>query len=233
MTGRLVRDEEVIKVVDRDRRDDADLRASLRRLEESIDDLARDARGAAGRRAARLAEDLEQRARRLRRQLEESEAEHEFESGNGQSPAPTLTAKRSNGWLRDLYRDPERAWLAGVCAGIARYLGVEPWVIRLVAVSLFLFNAFVMFWAYIAGVLLLARRPEGDGGQYLGAAAAVSDTSPAPELGARLAPRPGMRNLRLRFTDMEARLRRMESYVTSREFSLQRELTALENDGGQ
>ena len=39
--------------------------------------------------------------------------------------------------------------------------------------------------------------------------------SPAPELGPRLAPRSGMRNLRVRFRDLELRLRRMEELVTS------------------
>ena len=31
---------------------------------------------------------------------------------------------------RRLYRDPERAKIGGVCAGIARYYGIETWVVR-------------------------------------------------------------------------------------------------------
>jgi phage shock protein C len=208
--------------------DERELTEKLRRLEEAVDELAHSARGAMGQRAARLAEDLEQRARRLRRRLENGD------ESRGQSyadPGPATSAKRSNGWLRDLYRDADRAWLAGVCAGLARYFGVEPWVVRLVAISLFLFTAFLMFWAYVAGVLLLARRPRDDQQQRLmSAAIKASDRSPAPELGSRLAPRPGMRSLRLRFADMEARTRRMEGYVTSREFTLQREFAGLERD---
>ncbi|TVS18486.1 MAG: PspC domain-containing protein [Gammaproteobacteria bacterium] len=211
--------------------DERELKETLRHLEEAIDELAQSARGAVSQRAARLAEDLEQRARRLRRQIEDA-AESEARVSD-LPPRAYQTAKRSNGWLRDLYRDPERAWLAGVCAGTARYLGVEPWVVRLVVISLFLFNAFLMFWAYVAGVFLLARRPAGNGKRYADAAGLASEPSFAPELGSRFAPRPGMRSLRVRFTDMEGRVRRMEGYVTSREFTLQRELSALERDGSQ
>lgn len=207
--------------------DEHELKEKLRRLEDAVDELAHSARGAMGQRAARLAEDLEQRARRLRRQIEGA---REPLDCSHDDPEPVPTAKRSNGWLRDLYRDSERAWLAGVCAGLARYFGVEPWVLRLVAISLFLFNAFLMFWAYVAGIVLLARRPRGNGQRYVGAAIKAADRSPAPELGSRLAPRPGMRSLRLRFADMEARTRRMEGYVTSREFTLQREFAGLERD---
>jgi len=222
-----------VSASDQSRPEERELKEKLRRLEQAVDELAVSARGAVGQRAARLAEDLELRARRLRRQLEESAEADPRDAAGQPDPALTglhVTAKRSNGWLRDLYRDPERAWLGGVCAGIARYLGVEPWVVRLVAISLFLFNAFLMFWAYIAGLFLLARRPAGNGRHYTDPARLASEPSPAPELGSRFAPRPGMRSLRLRFTDMEARLRRMEGYVTSREFTLARELTALERD---
>ncbi|MCC5874231.1 MAG: PspC domain-containing protein [Gammaproteobacteria bacterium] len=207
--------------------EEQELKEKLRRLEEAVDELAHSARDTVGQRAARLAEDLEQRARRLRRQLEGAAETH---GDRDEAPGMVTTAKRSNGWLRDLYRDPDRAWLAGVCAGLARYFGVEPWVVRLVAISLFLFNAFLMFWAYVAGVVLLARRPRDNGKRYVSAAIKASDRSPAPELGSRLAPRPGMRSLRLRFADMEARTRRMEGYVTSREFTLQREIAGLERD---
>lgn len=211
--------------------DEHELTEKLRRLEDAVDELAQSARGAMGERAARLAEDLEQRARRLRRQIEHArESASEARGDSVDDPGPATMAKRSNGWLRDLYRDPDRAWLAGVCAGLARYFGVEPWVLRLVVISLFLFNAFLMFWAYIAGIALLARRPQGNRERYVSAAIRASDRSPAPELGSRLAPRPGMRSLRLRFADMEARTRRMEGYVTSREFTLQREFAGLERD---
>jgi len=207
--------------------DEHELTEKLRRLEDAVDELAQSARGAMGQRAARLAEDLEQRARRLRRQIE---AAGDARGERANDPGPATKAKRSNGWLRDLYRDSDRAWLAGVCAGLARYFGVEPWVVRLVAISLFLFNAFLMFWAYVAGIVLLARRPQGNDERYVSAAIKASDRSPAPELGSRLAPRPGMRSLRLRFADMEARTRRMEGYVTSREFTLQRAFAGLERD---
>ena len=206
---------------------DGDLGDALRRVEQALDDLAVSTRGAVGQRAARLAEDLEHRARRLRRQLEE-ESERAVPPPRS-AHASDDHARRANGWLRDLYRDPDRAWLAGVCAGLARHFGVEPWVVRLIGISLFLFNAFIMFWAYVAGVVLLARRPRDGGRRRI---APASKPSAVPELGNRLAPRPGMRQLRVRFAELEGRIRRIEGCVTSREFGLQRELTALEREAG-
>ena len=42
-----------------------------------------------------------------------------------------------------LYRDPRRGALGGVCSGLADYLGVEVWVVRLVAVTALIFSLFI------------------------------------------------------------------------------------------
>src|SRR4029077_1750228 len=80
------------------------------------------------------------------------------------------TPRRRNGahaWENDmwngsryrLYRDPEHGLLAGVCAGIADYLGVERIVIRLafvVPLVLFIVPAAL---AYIVLAIALPKRP--------------------------------------------------------------------------
>lgn len=139
-------------------------------------------------------------------------------------------ASKHNGWLRDLYREPERGWIAGVCAGLARYYQVEPWVARVVAFSLLIFIPQIAFWAYIIAIFMLARRPPE--AELAGMQAQVhAGSSPAPELGPRLAPRPDVRAVRVRFRDLEHRLRRLEGQVTSREFTLAREFSELEREG--
>lgn len=140
-------------------------------------------------------------------------------------------ASKDNGWLRDLYREPERGWIAGVCAGLARYYQVEPWVARVVAFSLLIFIPQIAFWAYIIAIFMLARRPSE--AELAGAPARVhAGSSPAPELGPRLAPRHDIRAVRVRFRDLEHRLRRLEQHVTSREFTLAREFSELERETG-
>lgn len=141
-----------------------------------------------------------------------------------------IEAKRSNGWLRDLYREPERGWIAGVCAGVARYYDIEVWVARVVAFTLLLFIPQIAFWAYVIAIFMLGKRPRMDAPTPVRAAAS-SKSSPAPEFGPRLAPRPGLRTLRVQFRDIEMRVRRMEETVTSQEFTLKRELSALEAEG--
>ncbi|MBO6226596.1 MAG: PspC domain-containing protein, partial [Shewanella sp.] len=42
----------------------------------------------------------------------------------------------SNG--RTLYRIPQSGKIAGVCAGIAEYFAIETWLVRVLAVSIFL-----------------------------------------------------------------------------------------------
>lgn len=229
----------------------SELQDSAQRLERAVEDLVRAASGAVSGKAARVVDELERSARRLRDQVAEEQAQAPGQgsdadavrearmagarrtrgNGNGRRPHTAERASRHNGWQRDLYREPDRGWIAGICAGLARYYQVEPWVARLVAFSLLLFIPQIVFWAYIIGIFMLRKRPaattarsgdwQGDPGR-----------SPAPEFGPRLAPRHGVRTLRVRFKDLEQRLRRLETHVTSREFTLQRELSALEREAG-
>lgn len=212
--------------------DPRELRDAAERLERAVQDLARSASASLNQQATRLIGDLERSARSLGAQLdgdagperpEPSAPERTASPPRSAAPAPRAT--RANGWLRDLYRDPDHRMIAGVCAGIARAWGVERWVVRLVAVTLLLFMPQITFFGYLAGILLLAKRP---------ARAPVpawdGRASDAPEFGGRIAPRPALRTLRLRFRDLEVRLRRLEGYVTSREFDLDREFVRLERD---
>ena len=141
-------------------------------------------------------------------------------------------ANRANGWMRDLYREPERGWIAGVCAGMARYYQVDVWVARVVAFSLLIFIPQIAFWAYVIAIFMLAKRPRVDAPTPVRKGPKAA-RSPAPELGPRLEPRAGVRTLRVRFRDLELRLRSMEELVTSNEFTLRRELHALETEGAR
>jgi phage shock protein C len=209
-----------------------DFEASARRLRQKIDgNRSADAQGepTLGQEAARLFDDLDGAARRLFDHFDATPRDRARDGatpGAASAPPPAARATRANGWLRGLYRDPDRRMIAGVCAGVGRAYGVEPWVARLIAVSLLLFMPQIAFFGYIAAIFLLARTPSPT------AARAGLDASRAgaPELGGRLAPRPALRVLRVRFTDLELRLRRIEGYVTSTEFALERELNRLEQD---
>ena len=71
--------------------------------------------------------------------------------------------RRKNGWGMGLYRNTRDGKCAGVCAGIADHWEVEHWVVRLLAIVLFLFTGTLAFWAYVAGWIMLApRRRDSD-----------------------------------------------------------------------
>ena len=57
---------------------------------------------------------------------------------------------------RELYKDPERGKLGGVCAGISDYFNMELWLVRILVVSAALLSGgqFIVV-AYIAAWFIL------------------------------------------------------------------------------
>ena len=114
-----------------------------------------------------------------------------------------------------LYRDKENAMLAGVCAGLASYFGLNRKGLRLIAaVSTFFFFPF-MVPAYIVLAIILPVKPQDlyqDEGQE------------KFWRGVSMAPTEVFSNLSHRFRELDLRLQKMEAYVTSREFEMDREL---------
>jgi phage shock protein C len=114
-----------------------------------------------------------------------------------------------------LYRDKDNAILAGVCAGLANYFGLNRKGLRLiVAVSTLFFFPFVVP-AYIILTIVLPVRPKD----------LYEDESQEKFWrGVSMAPTDVFSNLNHRFKELDLRLQKMETYVTSREFEIDREL---------
>jgi phage shock protein C len=117
-----------------------------------------------------------------------------------------------------LYRDSENGILAGVCAGIADYLGVERIVIRLAFVLGLVFFIVPAALAYILLAIALPRRPP---------ALYASDEERTFWRGVANAPDETVGGLRRRFGDLEGRLREIERQVTSGELDLRRKFRDL------
>ena len=113
---------------------------------------------------------------------------------------------------RRFYLNKENAKLAGVCAGLSDYLGWDVTFIRLA----WIFMAIVWPPAAIPGYILLAwlidPKPENE----------INQTSSELSKSAPTYRRLG--DAKARFERLEARLRNIESVVTSREFQMDREL---------
>jgi phage shock protein C len=117
-----------------------------------------------------------------------------------------------------LWRDRDRGIIAGVCAGIADYIGVEPIVVRLIAVAGLIFFFVPTAGAYLVLALALAQKPprlyasREEETFWRGV-----NTAPADTFGA----------LKTKFRDLEDRLGRMESQVASGDLELHRKFRDL------
>ena len=199
-----------------------DFQAALARLERAVQRLVGTARDEFSERATSLLDDT---TSRLEQEL--------GRRGRGEPrsrSAASLRDRLSVG--RTLYRDPSRGKIGGVCAGIARYYGLEPWVVRLIAVTALLFFPSIVFPAYWIAYFVMGKPPKNGYSRMAGRhdRGPRDDSSPAPELGPRLSPRHSLREVQADLTEVELRLRRMETHVTSDQYELQRELHKI--DGG-
>jgi len=119
-----------------------------------------------------------------------------------------------------LYKDPAHGKLMGVCAGLADYTGIKANYIRIALVIGALIGFFV--WIVIGYVILGAVLDPKPRDLY---------TDPDEERfwrDVRTRPQATAVDLRRRFRSIDDRIQRMESYVTSQRFKLDRELKDLE-----
>jgi phage shock protein C len=118
-----------------------------------------------------------------------------------------------------LYRDTRRAWLAGVCAGLADYFGVSAGLVRFLTFMSALFFTMPAVFGYFIATLVLKRKPEH---LYASREEEIFWRS------VRLEPSRTARDLLRKFQDLERRLRAAEARVTSSEFKLRRQFKDLE-----
>jgi len=116
-----------------------------------------------------------------------------------------------------LFRDKEHAMLAGVCAGIADYFGFNRKGTRVATFLLMLLPPFFPFVvvSYIILAILVPVKP-----------ANLYETEDQAEFwrGVSNAPSDVFGSLSHRFRELNMRLERMEAFVTSKEFEIDREL---------
>lgn len=120
---------------------------------------------------------------------------------------------------RRIYRDTEKGMLFGVCAGIADYFGFKLCATRCLTVFAALMFAPMIVFAYIAMGVLLPTRPrdlyrDSDDERFWRSV--------------RTAPDAMFSSLRYKFRQLDRRAQKMERYVTSPRFDLDRQFSELE-----
>ncbi len=122
-------------------------------------------------------------------------------------------------YKRPLYRNPDDKKIAGVCSGIAEYLDISVFIVRLLTfLSLFVFGPF-SFWAYIVLWVVLQERPANF--TYEKAAAEKA------EIAKRAPDTRSLHECATMLRATEFRLREVEAFITSKKFSLHCEINRI------
>ena len=120
---------------------------------------------------------------------------------------------------RRFYRKADKAMLGGVCAGIADYFGFNLGVTRVLVVIAF-FTMPVTLLGYLALVLLVPSVSARDNPRPV---------DPEFHRAVRSSPSQTMSDVRSRFKSLDRRLARLEKYVTSSRYQLDREFDRLKD----
>lgn len=121
------------------------------------------------------------------------------------------------------YRDKRNGKLMGVCAGIADYTGFDVALVRICMIAaLFLSSGSILPIYFIAGWVTPAKPRELE----------VGGEEKQFWQGVRASPARAARDISSRMKDIDRRLADIESYVTTENRSLAREIDALVADKG-
>ncbi len=130
---------------------------------------------------------------------------------------------------RELYRDPKRGKVAGVCAGLSDYFGMELWLVRIIFMSAVLLMGGPFFIvAYVACWFILDKKPQKED--------KIVQSSYTEERPVEVKfkvwqagepPRRALHNLKDQLTRVDTRIQAMEKYVTSAEFTVSHEINKL------
>jgi len=146
---------------------------------------------------------------------------------------------RTVDYRKKLYRDPANGKILGVCAGIAEYLEISVFTVRLVFVAMVFLTGFPLLF-YIGAGLVLDKKPPGTP-SFTRQADVPPEARPqardrshdaewqqatkaaAGLEGEHFSKRREFQYCARKFAALQTRLARMEAYVTSPRFKLHRE----------
>jgi len=152
-----------------------------------------------------------------------------------------MFSRKYSGYGMDLYRSRDDRWLAGVCGGIADNINMPSWLVRLGFITLFLFTGGFAILLYMAGIVMLAKRPRANSNRSQSHTQhhcyrehkqrhSYSSQGETPhnlkEALFNYGPTPTgqVKDISERMRRVDEKLRQMEGYVTSRKFQFDREM---------
>jgi phage shock protein C len=140
---------------------------------------------------------------------------------------------------KQLNRLPKQGKIAGVCAGVAEYTGMEVWLVRIIWISGLVLSGGFFFVAYIAGWFILDKKTDSTFDKRTGGMRDhwhrfnnEQDIDTTVEVKTKVwqagePPRQALKDISRQFDSIENRVQEMEGYVTSNEYTLTREINKL------
>ncbi|WP_417658386.1 envelope stress response membrane protein PspC [Pseudidiomarina sp.] len=123
---------------------------------------------------------------------------------------------------KTLTRDKANGKIAGVCAGIANYFNIEVWLVRIIAVTALIFSSSFVLVIYIAMWFILDEKkpqPVSHTHHNIGVKTKVWQAGEPPQR--------AFQEITQEFNELERSLQKMERYVTSNAYQIDRELDRL------
>jgi len=137
--------------------------------------------------------------------------------------------RRRDGFGMNLYRNTRDQKVAGVCAGLADHFNVDHWVIRLAAIGGFFFFNALMFFAYIGAWIAMAPRPkQGSVSARYRYDENLHQDRPVNMFRYQVSPSDRLQTARSRMDEIIERTGRMERYVTSKRYELDKEFSKIQ-----
>jgi phage shock protein C len=136
--------------------------------------------------------------------------------------------RRRDGFGMNLYRNKKDGWFGGVCAGLADHFNIEPWIARLIVVAGLMFFGFLTLLAYIGACVAMAPRPKGPVQQEFQYDENSHQDRPRNLFRYGESPGERLNTAKERLNRTLSRVERMERYVTSKRYELDREFSKIQ-----
>ena len=133
---------------------------------------------------------------------------------------PTVEHLRNVDYRKRFYRNPREGKVFGVCAGMADYLEVDVFWVRVVTAIVMISSFFIGLIAYIGAYFLLEPRPEQTKSFFTSSPEYSRFSETLKET--RYSRRPDLKSCSRKFAALQERMIRMEAYVTSSRYRTNR-----------
>ena len=161
--------------------------------------------------------------------MKSTKHKYDYEPEPYQDYAEGWWQKRRRGYGMNLYRNTKEKKIAGICSGLADHLNVDHWVIRLATFGAFIFFNMLAVWAYIVAWICLSPKPKGrKSSQRYRYDEYSREDRPVNMFRYQMSTSERLRIAKVRANEVANRISKMERYVTSSRFELDKEFSKIQ-----